>query len=215
MELDEIRQETIALFEAITPKMQEGVFSPDQFRVHFETPYRARTLKKLEAYERAHKKIFCRSCIQKHPTKSYLLCYQLWVEESDNLLENKPGEWISLQCMNENCDFDLITPRPTKRVKYPELNQRQLQETIKQMQQKDLLSRQYEMSRELREQYQKLVDQQLEKTGQANVFEQELHNHALDALRYYSPAGQAQALRDRYHQPLQPAKKMAPPPKRK
>ncbi len=129
MQVDELRQDMVELFTQIQPKIQEGVFSPDAFRSHFETPYRARTLQKLRDYEKAHKTLFCRQCIEKHEKKSYLLCYQLWIEESDNLLDNKPGEWVSMQCMNSECDFDLITPRPV----VPDTNKEQMDRMLEEM----------------------------------------------------------------------------------
>lgn len=199
MKHDEIRQETIELIARIQPKLQEGVFSPDQFRVHFETPYRARSLQKLQAYESAHKKIFCRQCIHKHPKKSFLLCYQLWVEESDNLMDNKPGEWVSAQCMNEDCDFDLITPRPSPTKNSMEEHQRQLMELIKQYPQDPVWNQQA-----LQEFYNKSWQQQqaaqmrqaaLQQgyTSNSTSIQRNFHDHELDALRY-AQMGKAGAL---------------------
>jgi hypothetical protein len=112
MKLDDIRQEVIELVAKVHPEMQAGVFNPDAFRSHYLTPFRARDLKALEKYERQHNTIFCRQCLTRDEKKGLLLVHQLWIEETDNGLENKPGEWVSLQCQNPDCDFDLVTPRP-------------------------------------------------------------------------------------------------------
>lgn len=108
---NELREEIVELFTKVKPELRDPVFSPDEFRIHFQTPYRASHLTALTKYEMKHRKIFCRSCIKRND-KGMLLCYQLLCEESDNLLENRPGEWVSIRCMNEDCDFDLITKRP-------------------------------------------------------------------------------------------------------
>lgn len=112
MKLDEVRQEVIELVAKVHPEMQAGVVNPDAFRSHYLTPFRARDLKALEKYERQHNTIFCRQCLTRDEKKGLLLVHQLWIEETDNGLENKPGEWVSLQCQNPACDFDLVTPRP-------------------------------------------------------------------------------------------------------
>jgi hypothetical protein len=202
MQLDELRQEMIELLTQIQPKLQEGVFSPDQFHTHFETPYRARTLQKLQAFEKAHKKLFCRQCIKKHPTKNFLLCYQLWIEESDNLIDNKPGEWISAQCMNEECDFDLITPRPTPAGNLEE-HRRMLDQLLKQYP-TDAIWNQKALSQMYSQQMNSTLDAaQQQMKNAANMREQAIsqaasrkfnsglqnyQDHALDALRYYAPA---------------------------
>ena len=192
MQLDELRQEMIQLLAQIQPKLQEGVFSPDQFRTHFETPYRARTLQKLQAFERAHKKLFCRQCIKKHPTKNFLFCYQLWIEESDNLIDNKPGEWISAQCMNEECDFDLITPRPAPAGNLEE-HRRMLEQLIKQYP-TDAIWNQQAVGQMYSQQMNSTLDAaQQQMKNAANMREQAISqaasrkfSHALDALSYYA-----------------------------
>jgi sulfite reductase alpha subunit-like flavoprotein len=191
MQLDELRQEMIELLTQIQPKLQEGVFSPDQFHTHFETPYRARTLQKLQAFEKAHK-------------KNFLLCYQLWIEESDNLIDNKPGEWISAQCMNEECDFDLITPRPSLAANLSlEEHRRMLDQLVKQYP-TDAIWNQKALSQMYSQHLNNTLDAaQQQMKNAANMREQAIRqaasrkfnsglqnyqDHAVDALRYYAPA---------------------------
>lgn len=112
MKLDEVRQEVVELVAKVHPEMQAGVFNPDTFRSHYLTPFRARDLNSLKKYERQHNTIFCRQCLTRDEKKGMLLVFQLWIEETDNGLDNKPGDWVSLQCQNPDCDFDLVTPRP-------------------------------------------------------------------------------------------------------
>lgn len=134
MELDEVRQEVIELVAKVHPEMQEGVFNPDAFRSHYLTPFRARDLNSLARYERQHQTIFCRQCLTKDEKKGLLLVHQLWIEETDNGLENKPGEWVSLQCQNPDCDFDLVTPRPEAPKSAAEIHREQLEELMKKYQ---------------------------------------------------------------------------------
>lgn len=112
MKLDEVRQEVVELVAKVHPEMQAGVFNPDTFRSHYLTPFHARDLNSLKKYERQHGTIFCRQCLTRDEKKGLLLVFQLWIEETDNGLDNKPGDWVSLQCQNPDCDFDLVTPRP-------------------------------------------------------------------------------------------------------
>lgn len=130
MELDDVRQEVIELVAKIHPLMQTGVWNPDAYRSHYLTPFRARDLNVLQKYERQHQTIFCRQCLTKDEKKGLLLVHQLWIEETDNGLENKPGEWVSLQCQNPDCDFDLVTPRPQPAKSAAEEHAEKLQELM-------------------------------------------------------------------------------------
>lgn len=108
MKLDKVRQDTLKLFEQVRPNYHSHVFEPDAWDA-FSKPTRARNLAKLHKFELSRGILFCRACITRHPTKNYIFAHKLWIELSDNLLENRTDGWVSIQCCNDDCDFDLLT----------------------------------------------------------------------------------------------------------